>query len=272
MDPSRSARSETERSTGPGAPAIMESLAAGGPGDSPTPAERDLAEARAATSEVAELAGRLAHEIRTPLSTMRMNLDLLAEDFEQPENQRERRALIKIDRVRKESHRLQAILEDFLRFVRIQDLKTRPVDLNDLVDEVRDFCEGEGLAQGIVSRAAFDPGLPRVLLDSELFKQALFNLIRNAQIAMPDGGELILTTRREGPWAVLDVVDTGVGIPPENRERIFEAFVSTRPGGSGLGLPTTRRIVEAHGGRLSVESEPGRGSKFTVRLPLPDPA
>lgn len=223
---------------------------------------------RAAVAEVAELAGRLAHEIRNPLSTMRMNLDLLAEDFENPENQRERRALVKIERVRKESHRLQAILEDFLRFVRIKDLRTRPTNLNDLVDDLRDFCEGEGLAHAIVSRAALDPELPPVALDAELFKQALFNLIRNAQLAMPDGGELILTTRRAGDWAVLDVIDTGVGIPPEDRDRIFEPFVSSRPGGSGLGLPTTRRIVEAHGGRLSVESEPGRGSKFTVRLPL----
>ena len=84
---------------------------------------------------------------------------------------------------------------------------------------------------------------------------------------MPDGGELILTTRRDGPWIVLDVTDTGVGMSDEVRSRIFDAFYSTRPGGSGLGLPTTRKIIEAHGGSIHVESEPGKGSQFTIRLP-----
>jgi signal transduction histidine kinase len=85
---------------------------------------------------------------------------------------------------------------------------------------------------------------------------------------MPGGGELILRTRREGDRAVLDVIDTGVGIPPGMQDEVFDAFVSTRPGGSGLGLPTTRKIVEAHGGTIGLESEPGRGTKFTIRLPL----
>jgi signal transduction histidine kinase len=106
-----------------------------------------------------------------------------------------------------------------------------------------------------------------VRLDVDMFKQALFNLIRNAQHAMPDGGELILTTRREGAFAVLDVVDTGCGIPVELRGRIFEPFFSTRPAGTGLGLPTVRKIVEAHGGSIGLESEIGKGSKFTIRLP-----
>jgi two-component system sensor histidine kinase HydH len=223
---------------------------------------------RAAYAEIATLAGGLAHEIRNPLSTMQMNLSLLAEDFGRPEDERERRALKKIDRVRKECHRLQGILEDFLRFVRVQEPRALPADLNEVVEEVRDFCEGEGLAQGIISRAGYDLSLPPVLLDVDLFKQALFNLVRNAQLAMPDGGELILTTRREADRAVLDVIDTGLGIPPEMQEKVFDAFVSTRPGGSGLGLPTTRKIVEAHGGTIDLESEPGRGTKFTIRLPL----
>ena len=101
-----------------------------------------------------------------------------------------------------------------------------------------------------------------------MFKQALWKLIRNAQHAMPEGGELILQTRRDGDFAVLDVTDTGVGMTPEVAARIFDAFYSTRPGGSGLGLPTTRKIVEAHGGTLTTQSEPGQGSRFTVRLPL----
>lgn len=243
-------------------------IAADAVGADPSDFEAANRRLRAAYAEIAALAGGLAHEIRNPLSTIQMNLGLLAEDFALAEGDRERRALRKIERVRKECHRLQGILEDFLRFVRVQDLRAEPTDLNAVVEEVRDFCEGEGLALGVVSRAAYDPALPRVPLDVDLFKQALFNLVRNAQLAMPGGGELILTTRRQGPWAVLSIIDTGVGVPPELREKIFDAFVSTRPGGSGLGLPTTRKIVEAHGGTIGLESEVGKGSKFTIRLPI----
>ena len=238
----------------------------------PTAPAQDQAEAnrrlRAAYTEIAQLAGGLAHEIRNPLSTMRMNLDLLAEEFENPETARDRRIVQKIERVRKESHRLQMILEDFLRFARVQELRTTPTDLNAVLEEVLDFCEGQGVSQGIVSRTQLDPLLPPVPLDIDLFKQALLNLILNAQHAMSEGGELILTTRREGAWAELDVVDTGVGIPAANQAHVFDAFFSTRPGGSGLGLPTTRKIIEAHGGQIDLESEPGKGSRFRVRLPL----
>lgn len=220
-------------------------------------------------AEIAQLAGGLAHEIRNPLSTMRMNLDLLAEDFEAPETQKDRRILQKIERVRKESHRLEDILEDFLRFIRVQELRLEPADLNEVVDVLRDFQEGQAASQGVVIRTHLADSLPPVPLEVELFKQALLNLTLNALNAMPEGGELILTTRREPPGrAVLEVLDTGVGIPPESRDRVFDAFYSTRPGGSGLGLPTVRRIVEAHGGTIGLESEPGKGTKFTIRLPL----
>jgi signal transduction histidine kinase len=224
---------------------------------------------RAQYAEIAQLAGGLAHEIRNPLSTMRLNLDLLAEEFPNPETPRDRRILQKIDRLRRETHRLQDILEDFLRFARVQDLRLEPADLNVIVDELRDFCEPQASTQGIVVRCQYADDLPKMLLDVDLFKQALLNLILNAEHAMPDGGELILTTRREGPGTVLEVTDTGLGMSEEVRARVFDAFYSTRPGGSGLGLPTTRKIIEAHGGTIGVQSEPGKGSRFTVRLPHP---
>lgn len=219
-------------------------------------------------SEIAQLAGGLAHEIRNPLSTMQLNLDLLAEDFASGESQRDRRALQKIERIRKESQRLQNILEDFLRFVRVQKLRLAPTDLSEVVEVLHDFHEGQASVQGVVIRTQYDRSLPPIQLEVELFKQALLNLTLNALHAMPDGGELILTTRRDGDWAVLDVTDTGRGIPLDQQAQVFDAFYSTRPGGSGLGLPTVRRIVEAHGGTIGLESEPGRGTKFTIRLPI----
>ena len=90
----------------------------------------------------------------------------------------------------------------------------------------------------------------------------------NAEHAMTEGGELILTTRLENGSVVLDVIDTGAGMDADVRARIFDPFYSTRPGGSGLGLPTTRKIVEAHGGSIDVQSVPGKGSRFSLRFPL----
>jgi len=226
---------------------------------------------RAQYAEISELAGGLAHEIRNPLSTVSLNLDLLFEDFQNAESPRDRRVLQRIERLRHEVHRLSAVLESFLRFARVQDLKLEPTDLNAIIDEIRDFSEPHAATKGIVIRTSFAADLPSIGIDRDLFKQALLNLILNAQHAMPSGGELILTTRREEPWIVLDVIDTGVGMTEEVCARIFDAFFSTRSGGSGLGLPTTRKIVEAHGGAIHVRSEPGKGSQFTIRLPIHEP-
>ena len=166
---------------------------------------------RAQYAEISQLAGGLAHEIRNPLSTLSLNLDLLLEDFQNAETPRDRRVLQRVERLRDEVQRLHAILENFLRFARVQDLKLAPADLNALVDELRDFYEPTLATKGIVIRTHFAPDLPMVRLDADLFKQALLNLILNAEHAMPSGGELILTTRYEPPWVVLDVIDTGLG-------------------------------------------------------------
>ena len=223
---------------------------------------------RAQYTEIAQLAGGLAHEIKNPLSTMSLNLDLLVEDFQGAESPRDRRVLKKLERVRRETGRLNDIVEDFLRFARAQDLRLQPTDLNALVDDLRDFSEPHAVEQHVVFRTQYDPDLPPVPLDLELFKQALWNLIRNAQHAMPTGGDLILKTQRDGDHALLTVTDTGVGMDEAVAAQVFDAFFTTRPGGSGLGLPTTRKIVEAHGGSISLQSEPGQGTMFTVRLPL----
>ncbi len=115
--------------------------------------------------------------------------------------------------------------------------------------------------------------LPRIWLDVNLMKQVFLNLILNAAQAMEEGSprEIILRAARDEAGVRADVIDTGRGIPEADRERVFEAFYSTRRGGSGLGLPTARRIVEEHGGRLTVHSEPGRGTCFSVHLPLQPP-
>lgn len=115
-----------------------------------------------------------------------------------------------------------------------------------------------------------DPELPRVMLDREAFRQALLNLIINAKQAMPEGGQLVVRTAAErGDVVVVSLIDTGVGMDERTASRMFETFFSTKPGGSGLGLPTTQKIVEAHGGRIGVQSEVGRGTQITIELPVP---
>lgn len=223
---------------------------------------------RAQNVEISQLAGGLAHEIRNPLSTLSLNLDLLAEDFQGAETSRDRRAQQRVERLKREVQRLHDILENFLRFARVQEVHPGRTDLNTLVEELCDFYEPQASTQGIVVRTHFAPDLPPLAVDAALFKQAVLNLMLNAEHAMPRGGELILTTRRDGGSVILDVTDTGVGMSDEVRSKIFDPFFSTRPGGSGLGLPTTRKIVEAHGGILDVQSVPGKGSRFSVRLPV----
>lgn len=223
---------------------------------------------RAQNMELSQLAGGLAHEIRNPLSTLSLNLDLLSEDFQKPENPRDRRIQQRVDRLKREVQRLHDIVENFLRFARVQDLKFAATDLNAVVEELCDFYEPQASTQGIVVRTHFDPKLPPVALDAGLFKQALLNLVLNAEHAMAEGGELIMTTRRKGDDVVLDVTDTGVGMTDDVRSKIFDPFYSTRKGGSGLGLPTTHKIVASHGGRIEVQSVPGKGSRFSILLPV----
>ena len=255
------------QSSGPGARGAETTSA--GPEPASAPIETDATERlRAQYAEISQLAGGLAHEIRNPLSTLSLNLDLLAEEFQEADSPRDRRIGQRIERLKREIQRLHDIVENFLRFARVQDLKTAPADLNVLVEELCDFYEPQAATQGIVVRTFFAPELPRLAIDADLFKQAVLNLMLNAQHAMPDGGELIMTTRHDGNSVVLDVTDTGVGMTEEVLARIFDPFFSTRSGGSGLGLPTTRRIIEAHAGSIEVQSVPGKGSRFSVRLPV----
>ena len=236
----------------------------------PDPAEHGITRRlRAQNAEISQLAGGLAHEIRNPLSTLSLNLDLLEEDFQGAESPRDRRIKQRVGRLKREVQRLYDVLENFLRFTRVQELKFAPTDLNALVEELCDFYEPQASTLGIVVRTYFSPDLPRPVIDADLFKQAVLNLMLNAEHAMAEGGELIMTTRRDGRWIMLDVIDTGAGMPEDVQARIFDPFYSTHPGGSGLGLPTTRKIVEAHGGTIEVDSVPGKGSRFSLRLPVP---
>ena len=236
-------------------------------------------EARTQNSErwahVGRLAGGLAHEIKNPLSTLNINLQLMEEDWGDLQNSQGRQLRSKIGVLRKEVRRLEEILSDFLRFARGTEVHPVDCDINDLVAEVVDFISPEAQAHGVQVRKGFTPALPRCRADIDLLKQALLNIIINAQQAMPDGGELMVRTGRTDLYLTIDITDTGVGIPKDRLEDVFQVYFSTKKGGTGLGLPTARRIIEDHNGHVLVQSEVGKGTSFQVRLPVvesPQPA
>jgi signal transduction histidine kinase len=220
-------------------------------------------------TEIARLAGSLAHEIKNPLSTIRLNMELLAEDLGAPQTPAQRRAVKRVDVVRRECQRLQALLDDFLNYAKTRRLVLEPSDLNHQIEDVLEFFAPEADAAGIEVVRYLDPELPSVLLDREAFRQALLNLILNAKQAMSDGGQLVVRTAAQGDVVVVHLIDNGCGMNEQTASKMFEAFFSTKPGGSGLGLPTTQRIIAAHGGRINVQSELGRGTQITIELPAP---
>ena len=216
---------------------------------------------------LSRLAGGLVHEIKNPLGTMVLNLGLLREDWRRPRDVKEKRALSRLETIEKEARRLEQILDDFLSYVkgRKPDLQEREV--TGVIDEVLDFIGPQARAGGIEVRKNYAPDLPQCLIDTDLFKQALINLLRNSQEAMPQGGELLIRARKDNKALRIDITDTGEGIAPEAVEKIFEAYYSSKKAGTGLGLATTKRIIEDHGGTISVQSEPGKGTNFTITLP-----
>lgn len=244
---------------------------------------------------LAELAGSFIHEIKNHLNTLNLNLQLLGEDFQDPQNQRERRALTRVEKLQGECQRLIGLANDFLRFARIREIPLEPGDLRKVVQEMIDFFTPTARASNIEIKAYLPADLPTLRLNKDMFRQALLNLMLNAVQAMPQGGELTFQATVEPATSIppapsassgtasppssrsglvnyvtLSLIDTGAGITPDVLPKIFEPFFSTKSksGGSGLGLPTTRKIIEAHGGTIDVESEPGKGTKFTIRLPI----
>ena len=218
-------------------------------------------------AEIAALAGALAHEIRNPLSTIGMNLELLVEELRASENPRDKRLLGKIEFVQRECGRLDEILKAFLQFVRVGEMDIREHDLNELVSDFIEFYRPQADEHEIELSPHLQSDLPRVAVDDSLMRQVLMNLALNAQAAMPAGGCLELQTSARDGRVQLDLIDTGSGMDEETLAKIFQAFFSTRKGGSGLGLPMARKIIEAHGGTITCESEPGRGTRFTISLP-----
>ena len=214
------------------------------------------------------LASGLAHEIRNPLNAMNMNLQMLEEELVldgQTETDEQRELL---DSTKSEIKRLERLVNNFLAYARPADPRFKASDLNELVTEVVRFLEGDFRQNEVEINLDLAQLLPTAEFDETLLKQALMNLLVNARQVLQGGGKITLTTRASvSGEVVVEIRDDGPGIPDTVQERIFEVFYSNRGGGTGLGLPIARQIVERHGGRLELESTVGQGATFRIRLP-----
>lgn len=218
-------------------------------------------------AELGTLTSGLAHEIKNPLSTLQLNLQLLAEDI-LPQHPSYTRLINRLNTAQRETARLCGILDDFLRYAGKIDLQRQPVDVGRMLDELVDFYSPQAQVNRVQLRLRPPQQAIVAEIDERLIKQAVLNLMLNALQAMPQGGEMILAAASCDKEVRIDVIDTGTGIPEDSLEKIFEAYHSTKKGGTGLGLATTRRIVEEHGGRVTVTSQIGKGSDFVLHLPL----
>ena len=242
-------------------------------------------------AEIGAMTGGLAHEIKNPLSTIGLNAQLLAEGIDELAiaDDDKRRLVNRVRSLRREAERLKGILQDFLEYAGQVRLAPQQADVNEVVGELADFFQPEAERQGVRIMLDLAPGPLNAAFDVKLVKQALLNLMLNATQAMtgaatnsadqktgtatvPPAGELILRTSAgtdDGRASVrIEVIDTGPGMSREVLGKVFNPYFTTKAGGSGLGLPTARRLIEEHGGRLDVHSEPGKGTAFKVVLPV----
>src|ERR1700704_3581146 len=207
----------------------------------------------------------VAHEVKNPLNSMRLWLENLKESLPAEPDGASRQAGQVLD---KEIDRLDAVVKRFLDFTRPMDIRLEATQLAVLLKEVLEIAQPQLQKSNIQLAQLLPIDVPEVYVDRALLKQAVLNLVLNAAEAMPNGGQMRLVLSRRGEMAEITVGDTGKGIPLEHRQRIFQLFFTTRPGGSGIGLASAFRIVQLHNGSIDFTSEVGRGTTFRIELPL----
>jgi PAS domain S-box-containing protein len=214
---------------------------------------------------VGRITAGVAHEVKNPLNSMRLWLENLKESLP---SETDGAALQAVHVLDVEIDRLDAVVKRFLDFSRPMDIRLEPTQLSDLLREVLEVARPQMQKSNVQLAQLLPIGIPEVFVDRDLLKQAVLNLVLNAVQAMPSGGQLQLTLSRHGDVAEITVGDTGMGIPLENRQKIFQLFFTTRPGGSGIGLASAFRIVQLHNGSIDFTSEVGRGTTFRIELPI----
>jgi len=233
--------------------------------------ERELREMQQALLQSEKLAAmgkltsQIAHELNNPIYGIMNTLELLKTEVP-PESKRRRILELSLS----ETQRLAEMLRNMLSFSKPEEEKRRPVKINELVEGILLVMEKQMKESNIKVETYFDEGIPEVMASTNQMRQVMLNLIKNAKEAMPKGGTLTVRTTREDNKVLIHIQDTGAGIPEEIRDKIFEAFFTTKQKvkGVGLGLSVCYGIIKDHGGEIKVESEEGKGARFTISLPI----
>jgi PAS domain S-box-containing protein len=220
---------------------------------------------------IGTMSAKLAHEIRNPIGSVSLNLDLLRDELQdikagRQSNSQESLGLLRS--IENELGRVQRVIEDYLRFARLPSVRLRDLSLNHLLEEHVPFLTPAFEQQKIRLQLDLGEELPEMRADADQLWQALLNLLRNAIEAMPEGGTLTVSTRALNGNIVCRIRDTGQGMSAERIEKMWKPFWSTKRGGTGLGMPLAQQIVAEHGGSIDCESQEGKGTVFTLTLPL----
>lgn len=236
----------------------------------------DVSEVKALTDQLiradrlaamGELTAGVAHEVRNPLGIIRASVQLVEDARGDAERIREATGIIK-----QEIDRLDRVIKVLLDFGRPSEPTLRPTNVEDVVSDVVMFTRRFAGQARVELETEYASDLPLVSADADQLKQVLVNLVSNAVQAMESaGGRITVRVWDDGGFVFMSIRDTGPGIPPEDLRRVFDPFYSTRDDGTGLGLTIVHRIIDQHGGRIEVESDPGRGTTFTVALPAAIP-
>ncbi len=212
---------------------------------------------------IGRMAAHVTHEVRNPLSSIGLNVDMLGDEVHD-EGAESRRLL---ESIQQELERLESITEEYLRLARLPEPSLTPEDPTHLLRDLADFVRREMDASGVELRVDIAAPLPPVAMDEPQLRQALLNLLRNAREAMPDGGVAKLEATRYDDGVRIQIHDEGAGIDDDEREHVFDLFYTTKERGTGLGLPLTQQIVVAHGGTIACKARLPTGTTFEIWLP-----
>jgi len=218
-------------------------------------------------SAVGQLSRSIAHEIRNPLNFISLSIDHIREKYPPSARVDAEDFDALLSSVKQEIRRLNTLVSDFLDYGKPLRLNIQRTQVERMLDDVVEIIRAKAAGEGVEIKKQYEFS-PDIMLDPELMKTCIMNVLTNAFQAMPEGGTLTIRTGRDDGKFVLSVADTGVGVARENLSKVFEPFYTTKNTGLGLGLATTKRIVEEHGGKIEIRSEGGTGSDVIISLPL----
>ncbi len=236
--------------------------------------ERRKREARLRRAEslasLTTLAAGVAHEIKNPLGSIGIHIQLIQKALKQNQCLDEETAGRYLEIITEEIERLNSIVVDFLFAVRPMDTSMKRTTVNVVVEEIIEFIKYELEENQVKLKTKLDQNLPKIDLDEKYMKQALINIIKNGVAAMNEGGSLTIVTREDHGYVHIDISDSGIGMNEEQLSKIFEPYYTTKEFGSGLGLTVVYKVVREHNGEVSVHSREEQGTTFTISLPIPD--